>query len=209
MPVRARERAALGRAVLASLLVHAALLGSLPGPHDAGRLPIPLRVRVQHAADSAPPPVLEPPGSPVIAAPAPTAQASRRSAPTPHRPGADAAARVAAAYAPPPDARLADAATVAQYRLLVIARARGAGPYPLAARERGWQGRVEVRVSIDDAGQTESITLHSGSGYALLDEAALDTIRDAARRAPAPPALRGQRFVFDVPMIFSLADAAR
>lgn len=206
MPRRVGERAALGRAVLASLLAHAALLSSLPGRHEAARAPVALHVRVQRAANSAPPPLPAPSVSPVVAAPARIAQTSGRGVSAPNSPAAAAAASDAPRL---PDGGAADAATVVQYRLLVIARARGAGTYPLPAREHGWQGRVDVRVSIDEAGRTGTITLLNGSGYALLDDAALDMIRDAARRTPAPPTLRGQRFVFDVPVIFSLSDAAR
>lgn len=213
MVERAGRRAALGRAVLASLLLHSAVLSSLPDPRDARAHPAgPLRVRVQAAAQSAThlqaPAVPHPPAVETASRAAPR---SRRKVTSP-RPANAQAIEEHGAQAPSsarPNGGAADAANVAQYRLLVIAHARGARRYPVQAREYGWQGRVDVRVSVDHTGRTESITVLRGSGHAALDAAALEMIREAALRTPAPAALRGQRFAFDVPVIFSLPDPAR
>lgn len=48
--------------------------------------------------------------------------------------------------------------------------------YPMLARRRGWEGRVSVGVSVDAGGRVLVTRLVRSSGYALLDEAALDAV---------------------------------
>ena len=49
--------------------------------------------------------------------------------------------------------------------------------YPLIARKRGYQGRVLLTVQIAGSGQVADITIAKSSGYALLDDAAMDAVR--------------------------------
>ncbi|HVZ79803.1 MAG TPA: TonB family protein [bacterium] len=51
-------------------------------------------------------------------------------------------------------------------------------PYPLEARLAKQQGRVTLRVSIDAEGNVTGVLLKASSGFPLLDEAALATVRD-------------------------------
>lgn len=55
--------------------------------------------------------------------------------------------------------------------------------YPHAARARRHEGVVQVRVSLARDGQLLALSVERGSGYAMLDQAALDTFR---RAAPLP-----------------------
>jgi len=50
-------------------------------------------------------------------------------------------------------------------------------PYPEMARRNGWHGRVIVRVDVSAAGRVTSISLHRGSGYGVLDQAALAAVK--------------------------------
>ena len=45
--------------------------------------------------------------------------------------------------------------------------------YPSLARKRGWQGKVVLEVAILADGSVEQVRLHSGSGFAMLDKAAI------------------------------------
>lgn len=56
--------------------------------------------------------------------------------------------------------------------------------YPPLLRERGVEGLVRVRVQVGPQGQTLAVQLAAGSGYRLLDEAALAQAR-ACRWRPA------------------------
>lgn len=76
-------------------------------------------------------------------------------------------------------------------------------PYPNRARERGWQGRVLLRVSVDVRGRVLSIELAQSSGFGILDRAA----RDAVGRWRFTPATRSGRPVPGValvPVVFAL-----
>ena len=52
-----------------------------------------------------------------------------------------------------------------------------APPYPEMARRLGQEGRVTLRIAIDSAGRPTRVEIQRGSGYPLLDEAALTTLR--------------------------------
>lgn len=64
--------------------------------------------------------------------------------------------------------------------------------YPLALREQGIGGIVWLRVWVDQDGRPAEIRLHKGSGYRLLDDAALRAVRHwrfiPARVGPQPQA---------------------
>ncbi|TDV39221.1 outer membrane transport energization protein TonB [Paraburkholderia caballeronis] len=59
--------------------------------------------------------------------------------------------------------------------------------YPQIAQERGWQGRVLLRVHVLASGQPDSVAIQTGSGRRLLDDAA----QEAVRRWTFVPARRG------------------
>ena len=75
--------------------------------------------------------------------------------------------------------------------------------YPRIARRNREQGRVMVRVLVNEAGRPERIELGEGSGSSLLDQAALDVVRQWR----FVPARRGQTPVSAwvlVPIVFRL-----
>ncbi|MFG3447254.1 energy transducer TonB [Stenotrophomonas sp. NPDC047960] len=65
----------------------------------------------------------------------------------------------------------------------VMARLERFRRYPHAARARRHEGIVQVRVSLARDGQLLSVAVEQSSGYAMLDQAALETFR---RAAPLP-----------------------
>lgn len=50
--------------------------------------------------------------------------------------------------------------------------------YPRAAREAGWQGTVVLQVLVLPDGTAGNVTLDKTSGYSILDEAALNAVKD-------------------------------
>ncbi|WP_049766632.1 energy transducer TonB [Rhodospirillum centenum] len=86
------------------------------------------------------------------------------------------------------------------------ARARPDNPtpaYPEAARRQGLQGKVLLRVTVGPSGEPVQVSLVESSGWALLDDAALETVKgwrfDPAHRDGLPVAA-----VVEVPVAFSL-----
>jgi periplasmic protein TonB len=80
-------------------------------------------------------------------------------------------------------------------------------PYPMVARRMGYHGKVVLDVEVLAEGKAGDVKLHQSSGYDILDNAALQTVKTwrftPARRLGQPVT---QRFL--VPIKFSLEDNA-
>lgn len=50
-------------------------------------------------------------------------------------------------------------------------------PYPEQARAQRLEGVVLLRVSVDTSGRVTEVSIHQGSGHAILDRAALEAVR--------------------------------
>ena len=158
----------------------------LPGPGPA----------VPRAAEVATAPAL--PAEPSAAAPS----------------SASAASAARAAEAPPAAASPgtgttqsgsdADTGTLSQYRLALIVAARRYKRYPAQAMDKGWQGKVEIRLVVGANGTIQSSLVKASSGYEILDNQALDMVKKAKPLTPIPAALRGREFTVDIPVIFDL-----
>jgi protein TonB len=75
--------------------------------------------------------------------------------------------------------------------------------YPESARREGQQGMVTVRVLVNEEGRPRSLELSRSSGFAALDQAAMETVR----RCRFHPAYDGEKRVarwVPVPIEFSL-----
>ncbi len=86
----------------------------------------------------------------------------------------------------------------------ILAATRRYRRYPAQAMEKGWQGKVEIRLAIGANGMTQSYVIKTSSGFQLLDETALDMVKKGRPWVQVPPSLRGREFVVDVPVIFDL-----
>jgi len=51
--------------------------------------------------------------------------------------------------------------------------------YPASARRRGIEGHVEVGFTLTRDGAADQVSVLHGSGYAMLDHAALETVHRA------------------------------
>ncbi len=97
-----------------------------------------------------------------------------------------------------------DLGSLAQFRLALIGAAKRYRLYPESAVERGWHGRVTVRLAFDADGAVAAALVRRSSGYGPLDEQAVAMLRKAAALTPLPPALRSREFSVDVPVLFEL-----
>lgn len=79
--------------------------------------------------------------------------------------------------------------------------------YPLIARRNGLQGRVLLSVEVLADGVCGQINIHKSSGYAMLDNAALQTVK-SWRFLPARQAGHTVDKWFMIPVQFSLKDNA-
>lgn len=76
--------------------------------------------------------------------------------------------------------------------------------YPKVAIMRGWQGTVEVLLHIDEAGNASNPSINKSSGKEMLDNQALETVRNALPLPLPPEVLRGKSFTIVVPVVFRL-----
>lgn len=91
-----------------------------------------------------------------------------------------------------------------QYRLSLAVAARRFKRYPALARERGWEGTVDVAVGIAASLPAPQVALAASSGSPVLDEQALEMVARAARAAVLPESLKGRDFRLVLPVTFSL-----
>ncbi len=142
------------------------------------------------------PPVSQPPmKQPVPAAP-------QERAVTPDDPSPSVApTTMPATEAAPAGLPLAAALTPARFDAAYL---RNPAPaYPLLSRRLGEQGKVLLRVLVHTDGSAMSVEIASGSGYARLDQAARETVRQWR----FIPAMQGDKTVNSwviVPINFSL-----
>ena len=138
--------------------------------------------------------------------PAASAPAAEPAAPATGASGATAA-RPAETQPAPGTTRAgsdADTGTLDQYRLALIGIARRYKRYPAQALDKGWQGRVEIRLVVGANGMLQSSLVKASSGHDILDNQALDMVKKAKPLTPIPAALRGREFTVDIPVIFDL-----
>jgi len=78
-------------------------------------------------------------------------------------------------------------------------------PYPMVARRMGFHGKVVLNVEVLAEGRAGQVLLHTSSGYDILDNAALQTIK-SWRFTPAHRFGQPVTQWFLVPIKFSLED---
>jgi len=77
--------------------------------------------------------------------------------------------------------------------------------YPRAARNRGWQGTVVLRVKVDAAGKPESVTVEQSCGHDMLDESAATAVK-AWQFVPAMRGETAEASTVLVPVVFVLQE---
>ena len=107
------------------------------------------------------------------------------------------------ASVPPPGVGSGASAEYRPYLTALRERIQQAVRYPASARRRGLAGTVSVEILILANGSIGTVTLLESSTHALLDDAALETIR-ALPRMPLPPDLPARPLRVRVPVVFQM-----
>ena len=139
-------------------------------PEVVPKPPPPPKPQVRHK----PPPMPQPPITTAQPEAPPTTYTAPPPPPTPvPLPPIEApVAPVAVAPAPEPAP-----ATVTPPRFNAAYLNNPAPAYPLVSRERGEEGRVVLRVFVNERGEPQEVQVRTSSGYNRLDDAARDTVR--------------------------------
>jgi len=128
--------------------------------------PLPVKPRVQQVKPVEPPPIL------TVAPEAPAPQIAPP--PPPPAPPQPVPVEIAAPVAPAPPAPLVRI-TPPNFNADYL---KNPPPvYPTAARRQGQQGRVVLRVLVNAGGGTDQVEIRKGTGYGMLDAAALEAVR--------------------------------
>jgi protein TonB len=80
----------------------------------------------------------------------------------------------------------------------------GARNYPKIARKRGQEGQPVIAFTLDREGRLIKADLKQSSGYHLLDQAALEAVRQGAPYPEIPPPLKMDTIQFKLPISFVL-----
>jgi protein TonB len=211
-------------ALLFSLLIHGMLLALVPGWHTNVFKPQPvLSVQLPELVRPEPAPAAPPVKPQTKAVPMVTERArSEFKLPQPPRVESNVAPQpqaeptetpsVAPLPAAPTPAPVVVAKTAPDSALLdsygktlssLIAKYQR---YPRIAQLRSWQGTAQVQLSVSAAGRMVNVVILRSSGFEVLDDQALEMVRQATPLPPPPEALRGREFTVMVPIVFKLND---
>lgn len=83
-------------------------------------------------------------------------------------------------------------------------RASQFGKYPETALKRRWQGVVKVQLRFNADGSARQIAVMETSGHRVLDERAIEMVKQAVAVIALPANLEGRRFSIVVPIKFRL-----
>jgi periplasmic protein TonB len=179
-----------------------ASLVALTLPTSTAKLP-PAAALAEPPAASAAAPTLDGSSAPAIAAAAPAISGSPAVAPVPAV-GTTSGASLSVAHAEPGTAATGAAPGMDSAPLFDVAGLDNPWPdYPRLARRRGQEGEALLAVTVLADGAPSAVELRTSSGYALLDEAALEAVR-RWRFLPALVAGQPVQGVVNVPVVFRL-----
>ena len=75
--------------------------------------------------------------------------------------------------------------------------------YPLVARRRGLEGRVEIELVLEPSGRVRDVAVVLSSSYALLDDAAVEAVKSIPPE-PLPLQAKRQTLRVRLPVVFQL-----
>lgn len=108
--------------------------------------------------------------------------------------------------ASPPPQEGVSADDVTHYRFALGVAAKRFKRYPTLAKERGWEGTAEVALDFRRLNAEPAISLVGSSGRKILDDQALEMIRQAVRQTDLPDRLKGKEFRIRQEVSFSIDD---
>lgn len=170
-------------------------------PHPAPTLPRPLAQpsSTAPALRSDPSPTTSALAAPVIENPAPPAVSI--AAPRPVH------AEPAVVAAPTADEPL-DPALLERYGRSLSSLFARQQNYPRLAAMRGWEGEVQVRITIARKGNIVAAQVVRSSGFEVLDQSAIQLVSGAGQLPRPPEALQNRELQIVVPVLFKLEKPA-
>jgi protein TonB len=75
--------------------------------------------------------------------------------------------------------------------------------YPQEAKDYGWEGTVNLILRITAEGNLKDVKILQSSGFKLLDDTAIETVKKQAPYPPFPPEVRFEELKVQVPIVYS------
>ena len=91
-----------------------------------------------------------------------------------------------------------------QFLTLIRKKIESRKNYPISARNAGIEGRSEVKITILKDGQLEKVEIIDSSGSEILDNAALESVREANPFPPIPSNLRRDKIEMSIYLTFKI-----
>jgi periplasmic protein TonB len=91
-----------------------------------------------------------------------------------------------------------------EYSYLIRMRVASAKTYPESAREKNQQGKATLSLKLGKDGSILNVSIGNSSGHKILDQAAIDAIKDAAPYPKIPDKLDKQYVLLKLPISFIL-----
>ncbi|MDF2182815.1 energy transducer TonB [Neptuniibacter sp. CAU 1671] len=95
-------------------------------------------------------------------------------------------------------------AAVSSYYSLIAAHLAKHKRYPVSARRRGEEGRVDISFTLASDGHLLGYQIVNGSGYAALDKAVEKMLKTASPLPPFPASISGPELTIRIPIEFRL-----
>ncbi len=95
-------------------------------------------------------------------------------------------------------------AAISSYYALIAAHLAKHKRYPISARRRGEEGRVDISFTLASDGHLLGYQIVNGSGYAALDKAVMRMLKTANPLPPFPPSVSGHELTIRIPIEFRL-----
>jgi len=105
---------------------------------------------------------------------------------------------------PEPKPKVDKGKILREYQSLVIGKIERNKRYPAWAKREGFEGRAYVKFTIFSSGQAENISISSSSGFSILDESAISTVKRASPFPPLPKELDLSQLNLKLAIIFEL-----
>jgi len=74
--------------------------------------------------------------------------------------------------------------------------------YPWAAKEANLEGQVRLTLRVDSSGELLDVQIKQSSGYAVLDENALNIVKKVAPYPPFPAQMQQKEVLIDLPIVY-------
>jgi len=90
------------------------------------------------------------------------------------------------------------------FLILIRKKIESKKKYPMSARNAGIEGRSEVKITILKDGQLEKVEIINSSGSEILDNAALESVRNAVPFPPIPSNLGRNKIEMSIYLVFKI-----